>query len=32
MTGVAKVDAGNRQIFWILTHKIVDFLRLKILF
>jgi multidrug resistance efflux pump len=32
MTGVAKIDAGNRQIFWILTHKIADLLLLKILY
>jgi len=32
MTGVAKVDAGHRQIFWILTHRFADFIRLKFLF
>jgi multidrug resistance efflux pump len=28
MSGVVKVDAGKRNILWILTHKTVDFLRL----
>jgi len=28
MSGVAKVDAGKRKIIWVLTHKMVDFLRL----
>lgn len=28
MSGVVKVDAGKRNIFWLLTHKTVDFLRL----
>ena len=32
MTGVAKINAGPRQIFWILTHRFVDFVRLKLLF
>jgi len=32
MTGVAKVDAGRRQIFWMLTHRLVDFIRMKFLF
>ena len=32
MTGVAKLEAGPRQIFWILTHRFVDFVRLKLLF
>lgn len=30
MSGVAKVDAGDRQIAWLLTHRIVDFLRMKL--
>ena len=29
MTGVAKVDAGRRQVFWMLTHRLADFLRMK---
>lgn len=32
MTGLAKIDAGSRRIFWLLTHKIVDFLRMKLWF
>lgn len=28
MSGVVKIDAGKRNILWILTHKVVDFLRL----
>lgn len=32
MTGVAKIEAGKRQIFWIWTHKIVDFFRMKFWF
>jgi hypothetical protein len=32
MTGLAKVDAGSRRIFWLLTHKIVDYLRMKLWF
>lgn len=32
MTGLAKIDAGSRRIFWLLTHKIVDYLRLKLWF
>lgn len=28
MSGVVKIDAGKRSILWILTHKVVDFLRL----
>ncbi|HVZ17618.1 MAG TPA: HlyD family efflux transporter periplasmic adaptor subunit, partial [Terriglobales bacterium] len=30
MSGVAKFDAGKRNLFWILTHRTVDFLRLKL--
>jgi biotin carboxyl carrier protein len=30
MSGVAKVDAGRRSIFWLLTHRLVDFIRLKL--
>lgn len=29
MSGIAKVDAGRRSILWLLTHRLVDFLRLK---
>ncbi len=29
MTGVAKVEVGQRTLWWILTHRTVDFLRLK---
>lgn len=30
MTGVAKIQVGNRSLWWILTHRTVDFLRLKL--
>ena len=30
MSGVAKVDAGRRGIYWILTHRAVDWLRLRL--
>lgn len=30
MTGVAKIDVGQRNILWILLHRTVDFLRLKL--
>jgi len=30
MTGLAKVDAGRRSILWVLTHRAIDFLRLKL--
>jgi multidrug efflux pump subunit AcrA (membrane-fusion protein) len=30
MTGLAKVDAGARSLGWIATHRLVDFLRLKL--
>ncbi|MBN1309041.1 MAG: efflux RND transporter periplasmic adaptor subunit [Chitinispirillaceae bacterium] len=30
MTGVAKLDAGRRTPLWIITHRTVDFLRLKL--
>ena len=29
MTGAAKIDTGNKPIFWVLTHRVVDFLRMK---
>lgn len=28
MSGVAKIDAGRRNLLWILTHRTVDFIRL----
>ncbi|MFT6434605.1 MAG: biotin carboxyl carrier protein [Candidatus Azotimanducaceae bacterium] len=28
MSGVAKIDVGDRNIFWILTHRTVDFFRM----
>lgn len=30
MSGVGKIDAGDRSIIWILTHKTIDFLRLHL--
>ena len=30
MSGVCKVDVGRRNLFWIFTHRTVDFLRLKL--
>jgi multidrug resistance efflux pump len=30
MSGIAKVDAGTRNLAWIGTHRLVDFLRLKL--
>jgi hypothetical protein len=30
MSGVAKVNAGTRSLLWIGTHRLVDFLRLKL--
>jgi multidrug resistance efflux pump len=30
MSGVAKIDAGRKSIFWLLTHRLVDFVRLKL--
>ena len=32
MTGMAKVDAGSRQVFWMLTHRLADFIRMKFLY
>ena len=29
MSGVAKIEAGDRRIIWLLTHRLVDFIRLK---
>jgi multidrug resistance efflux pump/GAF domain-containing protein len=28
MTGVCKIDAGRRTLFWVLTHRTVDYFRL----
>ena len=28
MSGIAKIDAGKRNILWIFTHRTVDFFRL----
>jgi hypothetical protein len=28
MSGLVKLEAGKRTLFWILTHRTVDFLRL----
>ncbi len=30
MSGICKINAGQRSLFWILTHRTVDFLRLKL--
>ncbi|HEX4085414.1 MAG TPA: efflux RND transporter periplasmic adaptor subunit [Chthoniobacteraceae bacterium] len=30
MSGVAKIDTGPRSLLWIITHRTVDFLRLKL--
>lgn len=30
MNGVAKIDVGNRTIFWVLSHRLVDFIRMKL--
>jgi hypothetical protein len=30
MTGLAQIDAGERRILWIWTHRLVDTLRLKL--
>lgn len=30
MTGVAKVEAGQRSLLWMATHRLIDFLRLKL--
>ncbi len=29
MSGLAKVEAGNRSILWVLTHRAIDFLRMR---
>jgi multidrug resistance efflux pump len=28
MSGVAKIDAGRRKIIWILTHRVIEFIRI----
>lgn len=30
MTGVAKIDGGDRTLWWRATHRIVDFIRMKL--
>jgi len=30
MSGVARIAAGKRSILWILTHRTIDFLRLRL--
>ena len=30
MSGLAKVEAGRRSIFWVLTHRAIDFLRMRL--
>lgn len=30
LSGVAKINAGERSLLWIITHRTVDFLRLKL--
>jgi multidrug resistance efflux pump len=30
MSGVAKIDAGKRSIAWLLSHRIIDYLRMKL--
>ena len=30
MAGEARIDAGNKRLVWIWTHRLVDFLRLKL--
>lgn len=30
MTGVSRINAGNKTLWWILTHQAFDFLRLKL--
>lgn len=30
MTGVAKLDVGRRSLLWLLTHRAIDWLRLKL--
>ena len=30
MTGIAKMDAGRRPIWWILSHRTIEFFRLRL--
>ena len=30
MTGVARIDAGHRTLIWLVTHRTIDFLRLRL--
>jgi multidrug resistance efflux pump len=30
MTGVSKINAGNKTLLWIISHRTVDFIRLKL--
>lgn len=30
MSGVAKIDAGRKPIIWLMTHRLIDFLHLKL--
>ena len=30
MSGIAKINSGQRSLLWIFTHRLVDFLRLKL--
>lgn len=30
MSGIAKIDVGKRSIFWILTHRTLDFIRMRL--
>jgi len=32
MTGLCKLSTEKRTLFWILTHRTVDFLRMKLWF
>lgn len=30
MSGIAKVDVGERPLIWVLSHRLIDFIRLKL--
>ena len=30
MSGVARIDAGRRTIAWLLTHRMIDFIRMHL--
>jgi hypothetical protein len=30
MTGICKINAGDRSLLWILTHRTVEFLRMAL--